>query len=195
MPIHLFQCLSGHRSEELFLGQAEIPDAVICPHCGQPAQRQVAVRIHVGGYSMLQLEQLEQAHFTPKERAAAYAMRRSSDSKVRQAGEKGRFNCASDVAKFESAMGIRRLDPHGKELRVMQEDMLDEHRMLEVATEQDGVDGAHALIDRLDIQGKTGMSDATFARWKSMTEKVDERIKRGDFPEPTSDGGTSSDDV
>ena len=93
-------------------------------------------------------------------------------------------------------MGIRRLDPHGKELRVMQEDMLDEHRMLEVATEQDGVDGAHALIDRLDIQGKTGMSDSTFARWKSMTEKVDERIKRGDFPEPTPDDGrTSSGDV
>ena len=129
----------------------------------------------------MELERLESAHFTKSERAAAHRMRNSLDSQVRHAGQKATFRSAKDVARYEETMGIRRLDPHGQEVRTMQQDMLDEHRTLQRARQEDGKDGLHAAIDKMDIQGKTGMSDATYARWRNLSEKVNERVQRGEY--------------
>lgn len=181
MPIHEYTCPNGHRVEELFLGTAQPYDVVVCPYCDLPAKRTIANRFHLGGYSQLELERLEAAHFTTGERKAAHEMRGSMDGGVRQAGKKAVFRSAKDVARYEEAMGIRRLDPHGPEVKSRHEDMLDEHRELKKARQEDGRDGLHAAIDKMDIQGKTGMSDATYARWSNLSEKVNERVKRGEY--------------
>lgn len=181
MPIHQYLCPEGHRCEELFLGTQKPHDAVECPYCGLVSQRVLANRFNIGGYSQLELERLEAAHFTKSERRAAHQMRGSMDSQVRHAGQQATFRTAKDVAKYEQAMGIRRLDPHGSEIKERQEDMLDEHRDLKKAMQEGGRDGLHAAIDKMDIQGKTGMSDATYARWSNLSEKVNERVQRGEY--------------
>lgn len=181
MPIHQYVCPNGHRCEELFLGSQKPHEAVECPYCGCESKRVLANRFSVGGYSQLELERLEAAHFTSAERSAAHQMRGSLDSKVRHAGQKATFRSAKDVARYEETMGIRRLDPHGSEIRQRQEDMLDEHRDLKKARQEDGNDGLHAAINKMDIQGKTGMSDATYARWSNLSEKVNERVQQGEY--------------
>ena len=181
MPIFEYRCADGHRAEELFLGTEQPFNAVECPYCGKTAHQTVNNRIVVGGYSQLELSRLEAAHFTKNERKAAAVMRNSSDRGVRQAGEKASFRSVKDVRRYEEAMGIRRLDPHGAEVKEKRQDMLDEHQTLLKAHREGGRDGLHAQIDRNDIQGKTGMSDATYARWRNLSEKVNERVQRGEY--------------
>jgi hypothetical protein len=179
MPLHVFCCPEGHQTEELFLGSDTVPRSMECGYCGQESHRSPVNRVTVGGMSSLALEAAEQAVFTARERGWAHRMRNSMDPQQRKMGEAARFRSASDLERYEQAMGLRRLDPHGKEVEVIRSDMLDMDRDISVATAEGGVDGAATLIDKQDIQGATGMSDATFARWNNEKEKVDARIKSG----------------
>ncbi len=179
MPLHVYRCPEGHSTEELFLGSEEAPESLECAYCERPAHRSPINRVTMGGMSSLALEAAEQAVFTAKERRWAHRMRNSMDPHERMLGEAAVFRSSSDLERYESAMGLRRLDPHGKEVEVIRSDMLDMDRDIAAAAADGGNDGAHDLIDKQDIQGATGMSDATYARWKNQKEIVDARIESG----------------
>lgn len=40
MPLHTFHCVEcGHSHDELYRATEDVPPAIPCPRCGQPAQR------------------------------------------------------------------------------------------------------------------------------------------------------------
>lgn len=173
MPVFDYECSKCNaRFEEVFLCGETIEDVMPCLSCDSPCERVLIYAFHCNGLEDHQLESMEKALFTTKQRAAGHKLRQSDSSELRKRGEELRFKTHSDLRRFEDSRGWRRLDPKASEYKNRMDELMDDDSDIKRIQTTDGADAAADFINKSDIREKTGWSSSQYDRWRNLTDKV-----------------------
>ncbi len=173
MPVFDYECKRCNgRFEEVVLCGEEVEDVLPCINCEAPCERVVIYAFHVNGLEDHQLEEMESALFTKKQRAAGHKLRQSDNPLLRKRGEELRFRSNKDVRKFEEDRGWRRLTPGTTEFKSVMNQQLDQDSDVRKIVRTQGKEAAANFINKTDIMEKTGWSSSRYDRWRNLTDKV-----------------------
>jgi hypothetical protein len=154
MPVHDYHCdRCGSRTEVVYLMREDVRDDVPCDYCVGSARKSDVNRFRIVGPVWDKLDVYNRNLLKTDER--------------RQGME---FKSHKDVERYEAAAGLRQIDPASVEYRRNRDAQMDEARMYETRRDRDGTDAAFAHMDKVDIQAKTGMSDASYSRYKEASD-------------------------
>ena len=178
MPVFDYDCtVCGGRFEEIVLCGDETEDVLPCAHCGSESRRVTVYSFHCNGLEDHQLESMEKALFTRKQRAAGHKLRQSDNPELRKRGEELRFKSHSSLRRFEESRGWRRLTPGTAEYKRKMDNLSDQGSDIRNIKNRDGAGAASEFLNKKDIQEKTGWDSIRYDRWKSMTDKVSEKTE------------------
>jgi hypothetical protein len=168
MPLHRFCCTLGHTIEELFRISDDVPDALVCPRCGDRAVRTVGV-VYTNGPVWDGLEFYNQALLSPAQR---------------RAGQE--FKTASQIARWEREQGLQRTsDP---ERKFWAEKGRDETSTRKRIVSEDGQQAEAKWVYKQEMQDSTGWSDSQYIDWKDKNDAAQELADSGNAPGLDYDG-------
>lgn len=157
MPLYEFECPHGHRFEEVCgLLDGEPPGSLTCGRCGAVApRRQVHIFRHVGPV-FSDMDRYNEALLTPNQRRAGVE-----------------FRSGREIAEWEEAHGLHRLEGGTTAARLAREEQLEDSFELDRASQEGGMEARADAILESTVKADTGWDDTTYHRWKDMSDAAE----------------------